>query len=82
MGQLLDEAKKAPDLNKITFAVYLRFRHGSRVVKSWYFEAQGDVKKDKRKLIQQLFDGAIFQLIYDLKNISEKDLYRSVQHFV
>ena len=51
----------------------LRLRRGERLVRTWYLDRYGDLPKDKSKLVEQLIDDAIFQLVYDFGNKSEHD---------
>jgi hypothetical protein len=51
----------------------LRLRRGERLIRTWYLDRLGNPKDNKSKILEQLIDDAIFQLVYDFGNKAEKD---------
>ncbi|MBU4263924.1 MAG: hypothetical protein KKC76_18870 [Proteobacteria bacterium] len=51
----------------------LRLRRGERIIRTWYLDRYGDPSKDKSKLLEQLVDDAIFQVVYDFGNAAERN---------
>jgi len=51
----------------------LRLSRGDRIIRTWYLDRRGDLAKDKSKILEQLVDDAIFQLMYDMSNKAEHD---------
>lgn len=51
----------------------LRLRRGERLIRTWYLERFGNTATDKSRLLEQLIDDAIFQLVYDFGNATEAD---------
>jgi hypothetical protein len=50
----------------------LRLSRGQRLIRTWYLERPGN-STDKSRLLEQLIDDAIFQMVYDFGNEAEYD---------